>query len=70
MALINCKECGKEMSSTAKICPGCHYDREKVEQEKQSFTNVILMFIILIIVVFGSFFGLFDELIESLKFNN
>ncbi len=65
MALINCKECGKEMSSTAKICPGCHYDREKVEQEKRSFTKVVLMLIILAIVVFGNIFGLFDELIAS-----
>jgi predicted amidophosphoribosyltransferase len=23
MALINCKECGKDISSTAEKCPGC-----------------------------------------------
>jgi len=33
MALINCPECGKQVSTEAKACPGCGYPvAEKVEQ--------------------------------------
>ncbi len=33
MALIKCKECEKEFSDTAEVCPHCGYS-EKKEQEK------------------------------------
>lgn len=29
MALIKCKECGKELSDKAKICPNCGYRERK-----------------------------------------
>ena len=28
MALIKCEECGKEISSSAKICPNCGYKND------------------------------------------
>ena len=28
MALIKCKECGKEISDTAKVCPNCGYKND------------------------------------------
>lgn len=31
MALINCPECGKEMSDKALRCPNCGYERKKKE---------------------------------------
>lgn len=33
MALINCKECGKELSDSAEFCPHCGYKEKHEEQE-------------------------------------
>ena len=33
MSLINCKECGKEISSTVKKCPHCGYKNEQLKEE-------------------------------------
>ena len=38
MALINCKECGKELSDSAEFCPHCGY-KEKHE-EQQTIVNL------------------------------
>ena len=38
MALIRCKECGKEISDQAKVCPNCNYDVRKQVQEAKSNT--------------------------------
>lgn len=34
MALINCPECGKEVSDTAKSCPHCGYELKKSETKE------------------------------------
>lgn len=34
MALIQCKECGKEISSTAKKCPHCGFVNKELKEEK------------------------------------
>ncbi|ENX22472.1 hypothetical protein F892_01714 [Acinetobacter vivianii] len=47
MALINCKECGVQVSTQAKACPNCG---AKVKKPTSIFT-----WIILVIVVFGIF---------------
>lgn len=51
MALINCPECGKQVSKTVKICPGCGYKIKK--------SNPILMAIgiIFLISILSSIFG-------------
>ena len=36
MALINCKECGKEMSSSASACPSCGKPAEDVAKKERS----------------------------------
>ena len=33
MALINCPECGKEISDKAKMCPNCGYQNENVKKK-------------------------------------
>ena len=34
MALINCHECGKQISSTAPACPGCGAPKQLSEEEE------------------------------------
>ena len=46
MALIKCKECGKECSSSANACPHCGYDLKKaleqeVERESAQFVLAV-----------------------------
>lgn len=33
MALIKCKECGKEMSDKAEVCPHCGYSEKKAQEK-------------------------------------
>lgn len=40
MALIKCKECGKEISSEAKVCPNCGYENKKTTSNKQSSNQI------------------------------
>jgi len=57
MALINCKECGKEISDTAKKCPNCGYeDKNNTTSSDNSFG--IIGMIIGFISFFLDFFGL------------
>lgn len=52
MALINCKECGKEMSDTVKKCPHCGFVNKDLKKEKNLFKeNKKLLIIVGIIVV-------------------
>lgn len=48
MALIKCKECEKEISSNATICPNCGYKNTN-EKEKASFDVLLLCFLIPVI---------------------
>lgn len=34
MALIKCKECGKEMSDKAEVCPHCGYSEKKAKEKE------------------------------------
>lgn len=58
MALINCPECGKEISSTSKICINCGYKLDK----KTFISNKILYIIILILTIIIIFFSFFAAL--------
>ncbi|SRR6266481_834909 len=44
MALINCTECGKEVSSEAKTCPHCGYKKSK----KSIWPNILIGTIVVI----------------------
>lgn len=39
MAMIKCKECGKEISDTAKICPNCRSENRNGKIKKQKNIN-------------------------------
>ena len=48
MALIKCKECGKEISSNATACPNCGYKHIN-NQEKASFGILVICFLVPIV---------------------
>lgn len=47
MAIVKCKECGKEISSKASQCPNCGYDYNKSKMYK----NIIIVSVIIIIII-------------------
>lgn len=51
MALIKCKECGKEISDTVKKCPHCGFANKEVKEKKDNKTNFIRQYIKIIIVI-------------------
>lgn len=58
MALINCKECGKEISDTLKKCPHCGYINKELKKENNFFQKnkkVIIIIGIIVIVCIGGF---------------
>ena len=64
MAMINCPECGKEISAKANKCPYCGWAKKK----KSHFG--LLIFIMLIITIglaAAYFFGKNDGELEHLK---
>ena len=42
MALINCPECGKEISDSTKICPHCGYKLKNKSDSKKWIIPVII----------------------------
>lgn len=41
MALIKCKECGKEYSDMAEVCPNCGYSEKKSKGKRNSLRKFI-----------------------------
>lgn len=46
MAIIKCPECGKEISSTAPVCPYCGYSRILAPQSKEKTRRNAIIFIV------------------------
>ena len=62
MALMNCPECGKEISNQAKCCPHCGFPlesetekklREAREKDKQSLVKIGALTLVGIAVILG-----------------
>ena len=53
MALINCPECGKKVSSSAKICPHCGKSINIGRRLSKRILSLIFLFILLIILLVG-----------------
>lgn len=51
MALIKCKECGKEVSSKAKTCPNCGVEIAAKRKRKRSWIILIILIITIISIV-------------------
>jgi len=50
MALINCKECGKQVSDKAVNCPHCGYEMNKSEGMK-AVNGIALIALIYLIII-------------------
>lgn len=53
MAIINCPECGKEISDTASRCVHCGYSLKKVKKERKKISKkaIIISIIVLFLIV-------------------
>jgi RNA polymerase subunit RPABC4/transcription elongation factor Spt4 len=50
MALIKCKDCGKEISKQAKTCPQCGRKKKNIPWEIFKFCFGMIFFIILFVL--------------------
>lgn len=65
MALINCKECGKEISDTVKKCPHCGYRNEQLKKEAKDkmksyikkYKKIITITIIVVVIGMAGIIG-------------
>ena len=57
MALIKCSECGKEISSSAKMCPHCGASNKISNNKKSNKKILFIVIFILLIVLVGSIFA-------------
>ena len=63
MSLIKCPECGKEISSSAKMCPNCGYEiKTKIKNKENgidkhpiysAFKTAILIFLVIFVITRG-----------------
>ena len=51
MALIQCNECGKEISDQAKVCPHCGAKTIKAKESKQNISKTLIIIAIIILVI-------------------
>ena len=71
MALIKCKECGKEISDSVKSCPHCGYVYKKTKE--MTTMKVVKIIIIVALVGIALLFGftyLFFDYIPKIKVDN
>lgn len=54
MALINCPECGKEISDTVKKCPNCGV---KIKTKKNAGNKLVFIMVICLLTIVGSITG-------------
>jgi hypothetical protein len=57
MAMINCQECGKEISSEAKICLNCGCPSKKLSEDKKQNRNWLIATACILAICCGCFFG-------------
>lgn len=72
MALIKCKECGKEISNTVKKCPHCGFINKEVKQDKKNTRkdfikqHIKVISIIVIVLIVGTIgFIVYNKKIEQ-----
>lgn len=63
MALINCKECGKEISNKATTCPNCgnpiNDDTYTKEIKASKKVAIFIIAILVVVCIIGFIFGYF-----------
>ena len=75
MALVKCKECSKEISSQAKVCPNCGAKTEFAKMKSKDNKLTVLVILGLIVILLGLVFWFFNDegtkrLIENTKAND
>lgn len=53
MAMIKCRECGKEISSRAESCPYCGFKTRYGRNEAENKSNSVMMIVMLVLIVIG-----------------
>jgi len=70
MALIKCKECGKEISGTAESCPHCGYKtqhgktaamNQTLRIKRWIYVGALLLGLVLVVTNIGTLFSRYDE---------
>ena len=69
MALIKCRECGKEISTNASSCPHCGYVYKKETSTKKIVIVTLITLAVLFILGLSSIY-LIDSLIPNIKSKN
>ena len=65
MALVKCKECGKEISDSVKVCPNCGYkEKKQIDKKKMIICGAVLG---IIIVITGVFIALNNKPLTQLE---
>lgn len=65
MALVKCKECGKEISDSVKVCPNCGYkEKKQIDKNKMIICSAVLG---IIIVITGVFIALNNKPLTQLE---
>ena len=67
MALIKCKECGKEISATALICPHCGFPNKK--KSKRVIIVIVIVLVIFLLAALLILFGNFVKKQDKVKQN-
>ena len=60
MALINCKECGKEISDTSKVCIHCGVKTEKAKRNNKNLIKYASI-VLVVILLFGIGFAVYSN---------
>ena len=56
MALIKCKECGKDISDTAKVCVNCGAKTEKTKSKNKKIILSLIIFIVILLIILSFVF--------------
>jgi predicted nucleic acid-binding Zn ribbon protein len=67
MALVNCKECNKEISSSAKVCPECGNPIAEKRKEANNRSQMILILIGMLLFLALYKLGLIDAFFDKIK---
>lgn len=59
MALIKCKECGKKISDTVRVCPNCGYKEKKQISKKNC---IIIGVIVIVLIISALIIGIFVKI--------
>ncbi len=51
MAMINCPECGKEISDKAKVCPSCGAPAKSVQEKSKKRKDIVVFAVIIVVFI-------------------